>query len=319
PRYPPHHLTHLQQLHRVPVHPPPQVEKARHAPNGRERRYPLGMEEVAKETDTPSAQSAEPAPGLGLRVREVLGVSTLAGARVLAGAGGLDRVVRRLNVMEVPDILPWVKPHELLLTTGYPLRHNPDALVDLVAQLDERGLAALAIKLHRYLDAVPPQMLAEADRRGFPIIEFPDGVGFDDVLNEVFGELLNRQAAVLARSEEVHRALVSVVLEGGDLTDLVAELARILGGPVIVTTPDGRVVARAGEAVALAGGAFDAGGRFRVESAPQPGVWVVPIVAGRVDHGRIVAFSGVPLTDADVHGLERAATVAALAITKQLA
>jgi purine catabolism regulator len=260
------------------------------------------MEEVAKAGPVPSAQSAQAAPGLGLRVREVLGVSTLAGARVLAGAGGLDRVVRRLNVMEVPDILPWVKPHELLLTTGYPLRHNPDALAGLVAELDARGLAALAIKLHRYLDAVPPEMLAEADRRGFPIIEFPAGVGFDDVLNEVLSELLNRQAAVLARSEEVHRALVSVVLEGGGLTDLAAELARILAGPVLITDPAGRVVARAGEA-----------------TSPDATSTVVPIVAGRVDHGRIVAFSRVPLTDADVHGLERAATVAALAITKQLA
>ena len=260
------------------------------------------MEEVANTQAGPSAQSAEPAPGLGLRVREVLGVSTLAGARVLAGAGGLDRVVRRLNVMEVPDILPWVKPHELLLTTGYPLRHNPDALVDLVAELDARGLAALAIKLHRYLDAVPPEMLAEADRRGFPIIEFPAGVGFDDVLNEVLSELLNRQAAVLARSEEVHRALVSVVLEGGGLTDLAAELARILAGPVLITDQAGRVLARAGDDPELV----------------EPRA-VVPIVAGRVDHGRIVAFSRVPLTEADIHGLERAATVAALAITKQLA
>src|SRR5919201_435964 len=230
------------------------------------------MEEVAKDHGAPSAQSAEPAPGLGLRVREVLGATTLAGARVLAGASGLDRVVQRLNIMEVPDILPWVKPHELLLTTGYPLRHNPDALVDLVAELDARGLAALAIKLHRYLDAVPPQMLAEADRRGFPIIEFPDGVGFDDVLHEVLSELLNRQAAVLARSEEVHRALVSVVLEGGDLAELAAELARILGGPVMVTTPDGRVVARAGDPGELAWCAhaecFEPTGRFRVEDEP---------------------------------------------------
>src|SRR2546430_12240689 len=163
------------------------------------------MEDVAKAPGDSSAGCAEPA--LGLRVREVLGASTLAGARVLAGAAGLDRVVRRLNVMEVPDILPWVKPHELLLTTGYPLRHNPGALVDLVAGLDERGLAAIAVKLHRYLDELPAQMLAEADRRGFPIIEFPDGVGFDDVLNQVLGELLNRQAAALARSEEGHPAL----------------------------------------------------------------------------------------------------------------
>jgi purine catabolism regulator len=290
------------------------------------------MGKVAKERATPSVQLAEPValvhgphPALGLRVHEVLGVATLAGARVLAGATGLDRVVQRLNVMEVPDILPWVKPHELLLTTGYPLRHDPDALVDLVAELDARGLAAIAIKLHRYFDALPPQMLAEADRRGFPILEFPDGVGFDDVLNEVLSELLNRQAAVLARSEEIHRALVSVVLEGGGLTDLAAELARILGGPVMVTTPDGRVVAQAGDPAELAplaqSGCFDASGRFRVENEPRgPGSYaVVDVVAGRVDHGRIVAFSREPFTDADVHGLERAATVAALAITKQLA
>src|SRR5438046_4953528 len=83
------------------------------------------MEIVAKDQAGSSAQLAERAPALGLPVREVLGLPTLAGARVLAGAGGLDRVVQRLNVMEVPDILPWVKPHELLLTTGYPLRHDP--------------------------------------------------------------------------------------------------------------------------------------------------------------------------------------------------
>jgi PucR family transcriptional regulator, purine catabolism regulatory protein len=292
--------------------------------------YGVGMEKVAKAEPMPSAQSPDH-PALGLRVREVLGVSSLTGARVLAGTAGLDRVVQRLNVMEVPDILPWVKPHELLLTTGYPLRHDPQALVGLVAELDSRGLAALAIKLHRYLDEVPPAALAEADRRGFPVIEFPAGIGFDDVLNEVLSEVLNRQAAVLARSEEVHRALVSVVLDGGDLADLAAELARILDGAVLITTPDGRILARAGSddlagsglaGTDLAGtdlAGTDLAGSGLVGKAGDRTRAVVPIVAGRVDHGRIVAYSRVPLTDADIHGLERAATVAALAITKRLA
>src|SRR6266545_1268767 len=209
--------------------------------------YGIGMGKVAKDLRSPSAQSSEAGrhPALGLRVREVLGAASLAGARVLAGASGLDRVVQRLNVMEVPD-----------------------------------------------------------------------GVGFDDVLNEVLSDMLNRQAAVLARSEAVHRALVSVVLDGGGLDDLAVELARILSGPVLVTTPDGEVIAEAGDAGELArvrqAGCFDPTGRFRVESAasghseaetavkrPEPGgnsrprseTAVVPIVAGRVDHGRIVAFS----------------------------
>jgi purine catabolism regulator len=276
------------------------------------------MERVADNPATSSAKS------VGLAVREVLAAPCLARARVLAGASGLDRVVSRLNIMEVPDILPWVKPHELLLTTGYPLRDDPEALVKLVADLDDRGLSALAIKLHRYLDEVPEGLLEEADRRGFPIIEFPEGVGFDDVLNEVIGNLLDRQAMLAARSEEVHRALVSVVLDGGDLNDLAAELATILDGPVLVTTPDGRVVAQAGDNVhlVLASDAFDATGRFKVEAQPVPDKdfrAVVPIVAGRVDHGRIVFFSRAPITPADVHSLERAATVAALAVTKGLA
>ena len=154
---------------------------------------------------------------------------------------------------------------------------------------------------------------------------------------------INRQAALAARSEEVHRALVSVVLDGGDLADLAAELATILRGPVLVTTPDGRVVAQAGDADVVANlltsPTFDPYGRFRVEAAPvrelaerpsapargpvpPPGSGhcaVVPIVAGRVDHGRIVTFSAEPISDADVHCLERAATVAALAVTKGLA
>lgn len=287
------------------------------------------MERVA---DTPAISSANSAD-VGLTVSEVLTAPCLADARVLAGASGLGRMVRRLNVMEVPDILPWVKPHELLLTTGYPLREDPAALVKLVSDLDGAGVAALGIKLHRYLDEVPSGLIEEADRLGFPIIEFPRDVGFDDVLNEVLGTLLHRQAALAARSEEVHRALVSVVLEGGDLADLAEELATILGGPVLVTTPDGRVVAQAGDtdemARILTSAAFDPYGRFRVEAEHDPGdggdgqvhnhLAVVPIVAGRVDHGRIVTFSRQPISAADIKSLERAATVAALAVTKGLA
>src|SRR5215831_14301707 len=115
-----------------------------------------------------AAAPADTVP-MGLAVREVLAAPCLARARVLAGERGLDRIVSRLNVMEVPDILPWVKPYELLLTTGYPLRDDPAALVRLVGDLAERDLAAIAIKFHRYIDVLPAEVLAEADRRGFPV------------------------------------------------------------------------------------------------------------------------------------------------------
>jgi len=305
------------------------------------------MVNVAKKSPSPRHDlpdaGAVSIPGLSLRA--VLEMDCLRGASILAGHDGLDRVVSRLNVMEVPDILPWVRPNELLLTTGYPLRSVPDTLPTLVQELADRGLVGMGVKLGRYLDQLPAEMLAEADRVGLPIIALPDDVGFDDVINQVLTAVLNRQAAVLARADEVHRALVDIVLTGGGLDKLCAELAGILSGAAMVTSTDGRVLASDGPngelEAALALDCFDASGRFLVETEPvgtrliadgsdgngsmgngsggdiRVRRAVVRIVAGSLDHGRLVAFSADrELTGDDVHILERAATVAALAITK---
>jgi purine catabolism regulator len=248
----------------------------------------------------------------GLSVGEVLGVAALSGARVIAGESGLGRVVQRLNVMEVPDILGWVKPHELLLTTGYPLRNTPQSLGHLVADLDERGLAAIAIKLGRYLDGLPDEMIEQADRLGFPLILLPNDVGFDDVLNQVLTDILNRQAAILARTEEVHRALVQIVLCGGGLQEITDEVAALLGAAVQITDGDGQELVASGDErylAALRGAPPDEYGAHGDRTA-------VPVVAGGYTYGRMTA---VGESAPDVGMLERAATVAALVITKQQA
>ncbi|MBA9006555.1 MULTISPECIES: PucR family transcriptional regulator [Thermomonospora] len=257
----------------------------------------------------------------GLSVGEVLGVSTLKGARLIGGRSGLDRIVQRLNVMEVPDILAWVKPNELLLTTGYPLRNTPQALENLVADLDERGLSALAVKLGRYLDGLPPQMIEQADRLGFPLILLPGDVGFDDILNQVLTDILNRQAAVLARTEEVHRALVQIVLGGGGLQEVVDEVAALLEVAVVAMDGDRRMLAGSGPEDQLQA-MLDWDGPEHASGPVLSGRHLmVPVLAGGFDHGRIIAHRPAGgLRETDVVGiLERAATVAALLITKQQA
>ncbi|MEP6665034.1 MAG: PucR family transcriptional regulator ligand-binding domain-containing protein [Nocardioidaceae bacterium] len=269
--------------------------------------------------------------GSAVRVADLLKLAAFADAEVVAGHSGLDRVVTRANIMEVPDIEPWVKPHELLLTTGYPLREVPQGLASLVSSLDRAGVSALGVKLRRYLDELPEDMLAEADRLGLPLVLLNDDVAFDDLLNAVLGDVLNRQSTILERSEVVHRTLVSVILDGGGLDELVAELGGLLDGQTFVTTTDGRVLAasdRVGERDLLSlPDVFVESGRFRSERfapgrhrAGSAALAVVPVMAGKVDHGRLVVVrEGESIPTADVHVLERAATVAALTITKSIA
>jgi len=262
----------------------------------------------------------------GISVAEVLAVSSLQTARLVAGATGANRIVRRLNVMEVPDVLPWVKADELILTTGYPLRHRPAALIKLVGDLDDRGLAAFAIKLARYIDELPVRMLAEADERGFPVILLPDDVGFDDILNQVLTQILNKQAAALAHSDEVHRAIVATVLAGGGLEEVTAKAAMLLMPAALVAVgSEGAILATAGPDVERLTGL-----RELVRAKPMarsvvqlPGggsAVVVPITAGDFDYGWLLAArrDGVHAADT-ITILERAAGLAALTITQKLA
>jgi purine catabolism regulator len=281
-----------------------------------------------------------------LKVRGLLDLPSLAGSEVLAGAAGLDQLVSRINVMEVPDILPWVKPHELLLTTGFPLRDaetgrpfEADALVELIHGLAEREVAAFGIKAGRYLDELPGPVLAAADRLAFPILRLPHEVAFDDVMSDVFTQLVDRQAWALDVADRLHRALTAIVLGGGDQPQIAEEFAALFGAAVLICTLDGRVQTMAGDETEVAAlhelDMFDSSGRFRIESTriglqPAPGaatasvtsgqLAVAAVAAGGTDLARIAAYRREGgLDSVTVQALERAATVTALAITKQLA
>ena len=117
---------------------------------------------------------------------------------------------------------------------------------------------------------------------------------------EALAAVVERQAALLQREDEVHRVLVRIVLAGGSLAELCDAVAGFFSGAAVVTTTDGRVLAMAGtdddieQARAL--GCFDRTGRLVVESepvgprapAPAPRTRaVVKIVAGANDPGRV--------------------------------
>nr|WP_281366085.1 PucR family transcriptional regulator [Janibacter cremeus] len=259
-------------------------------------------------------------------------IDTMADTSVLAGRSGLDRVVTRLNVMEVPDIVDWVRPHALLVTAGYPLVGlDEDRFIDLVRALDEREVAALGIKVGRYVEEVPARVLDVADDLGFPLLDLSVDMAFDDLLEQVHVRLTDVQADVLQRTDALHAALEGLVLEGAGLEQIATRIADVLGIGILVTTVDGRELAGAltqeMRRALTESDAFDATGRFRVErlrvrpmSIGSGQVLVQPVVAASSDLARLVAFDPQRVVPKDdVYALQRASAVAALLISQQQA
>jgi PucR family transcriptional regulator, purine catabolism regulatory protein len=136
-------------------------------------------------------------------------------------------------------------------------------------------------------------------------------------------------SAALARVDALHTALTSIVLDGGDLDGIAAEVARVLDVGVAFTSTDGReraaALAPALRAALQEADLVDPTGRLRVERVGGGGVAVADgdvrvlrVAAGGTDLARLVCLRpGAPISSDDVHALERAAAVAALLITRQ--
>src|SRR4051794_6250514 len=121
----------------------------------------------------------------GVSVAQLLAAPSLVDITVLAGYAGLDRAVRGVSVLELPDIVPWVKPYELLLSTAGargPMAdgERPAELLALIADLDARQVPALALRLGA--EPLPVPVAEFADELGFPILRLPTGLTFEEVL-----------------------------------------------------------------------------------------------------------------------------------------
>jgi len=245
-------------------------------------------------------------------VAELLKVPPLARARVVGGHDGLRRPVRGVNVMEVPDILDWVKPDELLLTTAYPLRDDPVALDALIPRLAERGLAGIALKPGRYIKAIPPSMIEAADQHAFPLIELPPEASFNEIINSVLTVILDVQAARLQRSAAIHDRFTTIALSGGGLRQIAEALAELVGRPVAIVDAQDVVQWRTSDQ-APGGESGSSGGSMTEPNGREGREIVQPIQVGAERYGAIlVADDEAGLGPDRLEAIEYAATVAAL-------
>ena len=282
-------------------------------------------------------------------VAEALKLDVFRSARVVAGHGGLDRPIRWVHIVDIPDVASWVKGGELLLTTAISLKDKPDLQQKLIPSLVEKGLAGLVVAVGRYFHHIPPQMIAIADEMDFPIIELPFEVPFVEVTKAISQRIISEQYALLEQSIHIHQTLTSLVLKGEGLDALANALARLLRRPITIEDTSLTLLAYAshGQVDAARQASISQGrtppqllaklkerGLFtelrrnprprRVEPLPELGMTmeriIAPIVAGGEIHGYVWVIAGDhPLEELDFLAIEHAATVAALIMLKEQA
>ncbi len=169
-----------------------------------------------------------------LTVAETLELDELNGAQVVAGAAGLDRQVTWVHVTGVPDAPQWLNGGELVLTTAINLPQDPDDQRRYIQAMADKGVAALALAIGRYIDHAPANMREVAEANNFPLIEIPYQARFVDIARATNQRIAQQQMGMLERALTIHRTLTMLVLQGGDLSQLAVTLAGLVGQSVSI-------------------------------------------------------------------------------------
>jgi purine catabolism regulator len=178
-------------------------------------------------------------------VREAMAFGGFAEAKLVAGGQGLDQQVQWVRVMETPETAYRLRNGELLLTTGFPIKDDPTALLQLVDVVASNGGSGLIVKLGRYLDEVPAQMVEEAERHGLPLFSIDQEVPWSALMEPLLERIINAEHWRLKRSLEIHRRFTDLVLDGKGVNEICRTLADLLESGVTVEDASFHLLAHA--------------------------------------------------------------------------
>jgi purine catabolism regulator len=186
---------------------------------------------------------------MGLTLEEALHLPGLTGTTVVAGAEGLDRPIRHMVVDDPSDPLAVAGPDVLVVLGARLPPADPVNCRALVERLVSMGTAGLAFRRAEGPPPVPGEVLAEAGRRGFPVLALPAAIRMDEVLSEVLGAVVGKQTEALELASRMQNQFIDVALSGGGLEEVTEQLATFLqGAAVLGLGPDREIVTSAGPA-----------------------------------------------------------------------
>ena len=167
-----------------------------------------------------------------MQVSQLVKLPFLEGMQIIAGQTGENREIHTVNMMDAPDIIPYLKPNEMLVTTAYHLKDNPHSLFELVQSMVNQNCAALGIKTQRYLKEIPEEVITLADSLHFPIIELPLELSLGEIVNHTLRAILDKKTDELTYAIEIHKQFTHLIMSGKGINKLLDHLSNMIKLPI---------------------------------------------------------------------------------------
>ncbi len=159
----------------------------------------------------------------------------------LAGENGLNKTISSINIMDNPDTVPWLKENELILSTGY-IFISTDIYKSIIQNLHDKGCCGLGIKMHRYMESIPEEMIKQANILDFPIFSIPFSTTMEQIINIVYYEMFRNEMSESERTMIFYRDILMTAMKHHKALPVIQKLSHALSMPVFMTDPDFQIL-----------------------------------------------------------------------------
>ena len=180
---------------------------------------------------------------MGFTIKGLLNAPELSELQLVAGAKGVNNLIRNASVVDCPDGFDWMLPGDFVLSSGYIFRDDPALQRKLVSKLSELACAGIGVKADKYWPEIPQVMIDEANKRNLPIVAIPLHCTLNEIQNHIFRETSDREDTLLQKYFKIYKQLIAYSLSEQTLDTIAANMVELISNPLIVVNKHWRLLA----------------------------------------------------------------------------
>lgn len=131
------------------------------------------------------------------KLRELLQFRSLKQLQLVTEEESLDTNIGTVTVMEVPDVIQWLRGEDFLITSLYSIGDDEEKQCELLCDLIDSQSSCLAIKTGKYAKSICQKMINIANDNHFPLLRIPYEMTYIDIIMDAMNVLMtesNRRA-----------------------------------------------------------------------------------------------------------------------------
>lgn len=168
---------------------------------------------------------------------ELLSIPLMSKLTLLNKPHSLDCEISTVEISETPDVAKYMEKDAILITTAMYFADNPQDLKAFILSLSDNNCAALAIKLGRFIDEIPEEILIYAEELNFPILKISSNATLGEISHKLLSYIWDIQTERLNYAIQIQEEFSKVFLNDGSVNQLMNKLARVLKRPVLLISP----------------------------------------------------------------------------------